>query len=84
MSGATVDATRSKVSVDIARHSDFLPLPRSQRQFPPLAPRAPAESLCQGLMATPSGKATTPDMVAARVLVAVLITETSLDILFET
>jgi hypothetical protein len=79
-----VDETSSKVSVDIARHSDFLPLRNSNASFLLALAEPSQESPCYGLMARPSGKAATPDMVAARVFVAVLITETSLDILFET
>ena len=44
----------------------------------------PSRIKCYGLMATPSGSAATPETVAATVLVLVLITETSLEILFET
>ena len=79
-----MDGTSSKTNVDIARHSDFLPLPNSNVSFLPSLTEHSQESPCYGLMARPSGKAATPDMVAARVFVAVLITETSLDILFET
>ena len=39
---------------------------------------------CHGLMATPSGRVATPKTVATTVFVPVLITETSLEILFET
>ena len=70
--------------VDFSRRSDFLPQAEFKRQVTADLRGALAATLDHGFMATPSGKSAIPDTVATTVLLAVLITETSLEIRLET